>query len=73
MHGRFPTRSSDDKTFVDSLKKEKWCLPNKMSGHESHGLRHVPLEGGIIHTAVGNVGYISKWAQRGAKIFDDLT
>ena len=31
-----------------------------MTGHENHGIRHAPLEGGEIHATVGSMGYISK-------------
>ena len=59
--------------IVDSLKKEWWHLPSKMSEHECHGIKHVPLEGGIIHAAVENIGYISKGGTEGQNIFDDPT
>ena len=44
-----------------------------MSGHENHGVKHVPLEGGVIHAAVRNVGYITKGGTDGHGIFDDPT
>ena len=42
-----------------------------MRGHENHGVRHVPLEGGIIHATVGNMGNNSKQGNKKQYFFDD--
>ena len=44
-----------------------------MSGHENRGVKHAPLEGGVIHAAVRNMGYITKGGTHGHGIFDDST
>ena len=41
-----------------------------MSGQKNNGVKHVSLEGGIIHAVVRDMGYITKERTDGHDIFD---